>query len=211
MRREPQTRPRCVPIPHPCAHCASRCCVLCAPLAAGPASHALCLATLRPAAVEGPCGAVWRGGGDRRTKVLGGCERDAGQPGGWLQPRQRRRAVCLLRGAWPGDSRAGSGRVEAGPVLPGPLCPVPPRRSPLLTRRVPPQVFDGHGGREAAVFCKDHLVSATTMQPSWPADVPAALVRAHHPWHGTTGWARCACVAHPMPPPIGRAATQNAR
>ena len=42
----------------------------------------------------------------------------------------------------------------------------------------PAQVFDGHGGRDAAVFCREHLVSAVTSVPGWRADVSAALVRA---------------------------------
>jgi hypothetical protein len=43
------------------------------------------------------------------------------------------------------------------------------------------QVFDGHGGRDAAVFCRDHLLAAITSQPEWTADVPAALVRTTPP------------------------------
>jgi hypothetical protein len=38
-------------------------------------------------------------------------------------------------------------------------------------------VFDGHGGRAAADYAREHLLACVVSHPDFPSDVPAALVR----------------------------------
>lgn len=149
------------------------------------------------AVARAPC-PRWFGGGDWRPAQPGGRVRGAGRRGGAVR---RRRARRLLRGAWAWGSCF--------------LCR-PRDRSPAAqaAERAPAaQVFDGHGGRAAALYAREHLLQSIVSHPGFPADVPAAMVRARAPMRarsrarrGQRGHARTPACASGAQQPARRAA-----
>ena len=97
-----------------------------------------------------------------RTRARSGPQRRAGEAFGVLIPSCAARALrrALSGGPWHATWR-------------GLICSTWP-----LTKPPGEQVFDGHGGEDAAHYARDHILANIIASDSFPAETEKAMVRA---------------------------------